>query len=405
VRKVAFVAVLLIALPASATIAQQRAASKWTCLGTVTSGILQCQQSFSTTGANDLTAVWTTWQSSGALTATVSDTFGNYLSAVGPTQQPTQASGTPTNAQIFYLPTTGTVGGLPDTVTVTLTGPSGTSVPSFGMVMAEYSGLDTVHPLDSVSESISSSANGTLDSGTTSPANANLLVFGAGNIDYGTAPNPGGGFTNVQSNSATSNSSITEQYIPSSANNVLQRATASYSSLPPPTGDWLMQMAVFRAATWTGAQGTSSTRLHQVLYADQFPGSDIGVKINNAAASGSCAFPQGCVIHVSAGTYTYLTPINIAGPLGPVTLMCDPGGTIANGYGTLLNYTPASGIAVTWANGNSGGGMSGCAIKGSSPGNSTTGLYVSNIQNGIFSDLDISGFGTGLQINTAVNSV
>jgi hypothetical protein len=51
-------AILLLASPAFATIAQQRAASKWTCSGTVTGGMLQCQQSFATTGANDLIAVW-----------------------------------------------------------------------------------------------------------------------------------------------------------------------------------------------------------------------------------------------------------------------------------------------------------------------------------------------------------
>jgi|SRR5580704_6286332 hypothetical protein len=117
--KFALCIVLLLTSPLSATIMQQRNNFKWTCSGTVGGtgiGTLQCQQSFSTTGANDLIAVWTTWQSSVALTATVSDTLTGtqYPSAVGPTQQPTQASGTPTNAQIFYLKTTGTVGGQPD---------------------------------------------------------------------------------------------------------------------------------------------------------------------------------------------------------------------------------------------------------------------------------------------------
>jgi len=145
--KSALCALLLLASPAFATIMQQRSNFKWTCSGTVTGGMLQCQQNFTTTGPNDLIAVWTTWQSSVTLTATVSDTLPNtqYISAVGPTQQPTQASGVPANAQIFYLRSTGPVGGA-DTVTVTLTGLSGTSVPSFGMVMAEYSGLDTVAP-------------------------------------------------------------------------------------------------------------------------------------------------------------------------------------------------------------------------------------------------------------------
>src|ERR1700722_6110521 len=180
-------AMLLLVSPAFATIMQQRSNSKWTCSGTVTGGTLTCSQNFSTTGASDLIAVWTTWQSSATVTATVADGFGTYTSAVGPTQQPTQASGVPANAQIFYLQNIR--GGIADTVTVTLTGPSGTSVPAFGMVMAEYSGLDTVNPLDSVSEAISNSGSpsGTLDSDTASPVNANLLVFGGGNSDNGSA--------------------------------------------------------------------------------------------------------------------------------------------------------------------------------------------------------------------------
>ena len=95
-------AILLLVSPAFATIMQQRSNSKWTCSGTVTGGMLQCQQNFTTTGPNDLIAVWTTWQSSVPLTASVSDTLTGiqYPSAVGPIQQPTQASGVPANAQI-----------------------------------------------------------------------------------------------------------------------------------------------------------------------------------------------------------------------------------------------------------------------------------------------------------------
>jgi len=180
------------------------------------------------------------------------------------------------------------VGGA-DTVTVTLTGLSGTSVPSFGMVMAEYSGLDTVAPLDSVSEAISNSGSpsGTLDSGTASPANANLLVFGGGNGDNGSATT-GVPWTTIQSNGGN----ITEYQI-LSGNNTLQRATASISPSPT-TGNWLMQMAIFRAASWTVANGWSAEREHQALYASQFPGSDASAKIQNAISA--CA-PTGCSVY------------------------------------------------------------------------------------------------------------
>ena len=88
-------------------------------------------------------------------------------------------------------------------------------------VAVEYSGADIYYPLDSASAGYSYTAGSTLDSGTSAPANASLLVFGGGTSDTGTAI-AGSGFTNIQS----SGGSITEQYIPSSANNVLQRATA-----------------------------------------------------------------------------------------------------------------------------------------------------------------------------------
>jgi hypothetical protein len=300
--------ILLLATPALATIMQQRNAFKWTCSGTISgtsgTGTLTCYQTFSITNATDLIAVWTTWQSSVTLTATVYDSYqtppnvDTYVSAVGPTVQPTQASGTPTSAQVFYAKNIQTGGGA-DTVTVTLTGPAGTPVPSFGMVMVEYSGLDQNYPLDSVSEAISNSGSpsNALDSGTSSPANASLLVFGGGFIDYGSGNIvPGSGFSVVQSGAIGSASAITEQNTTAiTTNNALQRATACLgpSSINPCssyTGNWLMQMAIFRAASWTNAQGTSSTRSHQVLDASQFPGADCGMKVNAAeAALGSSA--------------------------------------------------------------------------------------------------------------------
>ena len=378
-RKLVFCIGLVLTIPASATIAQQRSNFNWTCSGTVTGGTLTCSQTFSTTGANDLIAVWTTWQSSVALTASVSDTLTStqYPSAVGPTQQPTQVSGVPANAQIFYLKSTG-IGGA-DTVKVTLTGPSGTSVPSFGMVMAEYSGLDTVNPLDSVSEAISNSGSpsGTLDSGTTSPANANLLVFGGGNSDYGSATT-GVPWTTIQSNGGN----ITEYQI-LSGNNTLQRATASLSPSPV-TGNWLMQMAVFRAASWTVAGGSSSTRAHGILDASQFPGSDIGAQTNNAYAA--CPL-TGCHIRIPAGTYPFSTQINFDTNNKAVLLEGDPSAT-------YLNFT-GTGTAIIFQNGSTpGAGMRDLILTGPGSMTSTTGFQC-GIRNGYFSNITIQQFGVG----------
>jgi hypothetical protein len=77
-----------------------------------------------------------------------------------------------------------------------------------GVVVAEYSGADTMYPLDSVSAGYSTSGNPTnlLDSGTVAPANSNLLVFGGGTWDGGSLI-AGSGFTSIQA----SGGSITEQ--------------------------------------------------------------------------------------------------------------------------------------------------------------------------------------------------
>jgi hypothetical protein len=342
-----------------------------------------------------------------------------YASAVGPTQQPTQASGVPAYAQLFYLKSTGT-GGIMDTVTVTLTGPAGTVVPAFGMVMAEYSGLDTVVPLDSVSEAVSNSGSpsGTLDSGTASPANANLLIFGGGNIDNSNAPNAfGSGFTGIQSNNATNNSSATEYQVVSS-NNALWRATAAYSPSGP-TGDWLMQMAVFRGASWTVAQGASPTRTHGVLYADQFPGTDIGAQINNAYAS--CPH-NGCIIDVSPGTYSFSNPILFGLATGgnsgtAVVLRChgSANGLTGTVGSTELIYTgTGSTVAISFSDGGfTGSGMQGCTLIGPSKTGSTVGLSCAPTSglNGFTADgvcvghyfegNDISGFGVGIQMGGA----
>lgn len=63
-------------------------------------------------------------------------------------------------------------------------------------MFAEYSGADQSYPLDSVSAGYSTYGNPTilLDSGTVAPAKANLLVFGGGTSDRGSA-GAGSGFT------------------------------------------------------------------------------------------------------------------------------------------------------------------------------------------------------------------
>ncbi len=338
-----------LSLSASATISQVQSKPNWACSGT------SCAATFTSNPASrDLVAVWTFWQSTGSFTASAADNLicvgglpcNTYLSAVGPTLQP--SASTPTSAQIFYAKNFRNPSGLSVTVTVTFSG----SVTSAGMVIVEYSGLDIYYPLDSASAGYSTSGNqtGLLDSGTVAPANANLLVFGGGNSDTGSVI-VGSGFTLVQGNGG----SITEQMVVS-GNNTLQRATACIGSgmacSTTTTGNWVMQTAVFRDASWTVGGGWNPPRFAQILDASQFPGADIGDQVNHAYAAltangGHIVIPG----KADGSCYSFSTPI-ILNTSGKYVLLeyVGSGGLITSGSGGVwsgcLNYT-GTGAAIT----------------------------------------------------------
>jgi hypothetical protein len=329
-KRYALSVVLLLATPALATISQRQSpVSQWNTGATST-----CFATLGSTPiATDLFVVWSFWTYTppNQLTAKVTDSFGNtFVSAVGPTLQTTSN----TYAQIFYVPNLSSPGMGSDKLTVTyyLNGTM-TNANTSGCVFVEYQGADPNNPLDSVSEAVSNSGNptSTLDSGTAAPANADLLVFGGGTSDTG--PVTGSG-TQIQRSPDLK--SITEQTVVS-GNTTLQRATAGIGL--PGTGNWLMQMAIFRAASQTAALGSSSTRAHQILDASQFPGSDIGAQITAAhsalpSTGGRIRVPP----NPAGGCWSYMTPITLN---KPVVLEGDPYGS------TCLTYTPTSGSAVT----------------------------------------------------------
>ncbi len=116
------------------------------------------------------------------------------------------------------------------------------------------------------------------------PANASVLLFGAATWDQG-ALVAGTGFTTIQANGG----SITEQDIPTSPNNTLQRATAGPPIPTPGGGNWITQLAVFRAASWYVANGWSPERTAEVINAGQYPGSDPCIQAQNAESGNSGA--------------------------------------------------------------------------------------------------------------------
>lgn len=304
-KNYALCVILLCTLPAFATIShQQSPVYQWNSSASST-----CSANFgSTSNAHDLFVVWTFWKTSSSpnqLTAQVSDltTFGNtFVSAVGPTLQ----SASNTYAQIFYAANITTVTGQKDTLTVTYSG----SAVSSGCVFVEYQGADPSNPLDSVSAGYSTSGNPTnlLDSGTTAPANANLLVFAGGNTDAGVV-SAGSSFTLIQSNAG----SITEEFINSpTQNNTLQRATAGSAGM---NSNWVMLMAIFRDASWTVAGGWSPARPPDVVNAAQYPGVDICVQAQNAATGN----PNATILMPISGTMACSVDPTGAASTSPIT--------------------------------------------------------------------------------------
>ncbi len=270
---------VLLAVPAAATLSKVQSASTWNSSGST------CNVSLAGTSAGNLIVLWLTWSpSSLTLDLTYKDPTNNtYASAVGPTIQ----SVTNTAAQIVYaknLPTGGN-----DNIHFPFA--NGGSATSVSCVAVEYTGADAQYPLDSVSAGYVYSGNPSnmLDSGNAAPANTNLMVFAAGVADTNSEliAVSGNGLMRIEHSNGTWGTGIAETSPTAiSGNNILQRATACFgtgSTCSGTTGNWLIQMAILRDASWTVAGGWSPTRLPQYVNAAQYPGADICVQAQNAA--------------------------------------------------------------------------------------------------------------------------
>src|SRR4029077_7360989 len=179
------------------------------------------------TQPGDLIVVWAFWRAPSGTVVTVSDNSSppsnTYATAVGPTTLPGSPGG---SAQLFYAKNAGKT----NTVTVNFSIHNATFA---SCVVAEYSGIDQVSPLDANSTSTGNSQK--MDSGALAPSFTNELVIGAGSADNGTA-SAGAGFDPVQSSGA----SIVEDA--TLVSRTLYDATGSIST----TTNWEMQAAAFR---------------------------------------------------------------------------------------------------------------------------------------------------------------
>jgi hypothetical protein len=137
----------------------------------------------------------------------------------------------------------------------------------------------------------------------------------------------------------------------------------------------------------------SVNRLEGIRYADQFPGSDIGAKINAAYADCPGA---GCRIRVPAGNFVFSTSIACSVLNKPCVIEGDPGGLV-----TLTYSGTATAVTLDWGSGHlSSAGIRDIALVG--PGQSSTAKGVvlgatNSLDQAVISGLLIQGFGTCIE--------
>src|SRR5262245_7930316 len=152
-----------LALPPSAHAARNQAYVQKRSFGITSGGSVAVSFRRPNTTGN-LIVAFVVWDNGGAVTLT--DTLGNaYVSAIGPTQ----ASGDPSSAQIFYA---GSIAGGTNTVTATFA----TAITARAVLhVVEYSGLDRMSPLEAAVGASESMA--AMDSGPLTTGGVNGLLF------------------------------------------------------------------------------------------------------------------------------------------------------------------------------------------------------------------------------------
>jgi hypothetical protein len=202
---------------------QSNVASPQATQATVTVAYLQAQT------LGNLNVVVIGWNDATSAISSVMDSSGNIYAVAAP---PLVQSATATQA-IYYAKNIAAAAAGANTVTVTFN----VAARFPDIRIAEYSGLDTVNPLDISAGAQATSA--TSDSGAAVTTNANDLLIGANTVQSSTTA-PGSGFT---SRGITVDGDILEDQVVAATGTYHATATLDKVQL------WIMQVVAFRAAS------------------------------------------------------------------------------------------------------------------------------------------------------------
>ena len=268
--------------------------------------------------AGNLNIVAVGWTDTTSAISSVTDTGGNtYTRAVGPTASNGQQQ------SIYYAKN---IAGGANTNTVTVTFNQVAAYPDVRIL--EYKGLDTTSPLDVTAAAGGSGTNASSGSATTTSANE--LIFGAGTT-AGVFSAPGSGFTTRMINIF---GNIAEDEVVSSTGSYAATATNS-------AGNWLMQMATFKAS---GASGDFSITASP-SGATVNTGSSVNYTVTVSPLNGfSSAITLACSGLPSGASCTF-NPASVTPNSNPATstlTISTASGTIANTYNVTITGTSGS---------------------------------------------------------------
>jgi Domain of unknown function (DUF1929)/Bacterial Ig domain/Glyoxal oxidase N-terminus/Fibronectin type III domain len=275
--------------------------------------------------AGDLNVVVVGWNDTVAQVTSVSDAAGNlYALAAGPTP------GNALSQSIYYAKNIAGSAAGANQVTVTFS--PAAAFPDIRIL--EYSGIDTVNPVD---VNVTAAGNGTsTNSGSATTTNANDLLVGANTVST-TTSGAGSGYTSRLITNPDGD--IVEDRVVTTV--------GSYSAAAPmsPSGAWVMQMVAFRVAGNTPVDTTPPTAPTNLkataVNASQIalswgPSTDnvgvTGYLIERCQSSGCSSFAQ------------------IATTTGTVTTFTDTGLTASTTYGYRVRATDAAGNLSQYSN-------------------------------------------------------